>query len=85
MDFVDGEEILIADKPEAFAAAVASLLADPARCRALGEAARRRVEQHYSLPVLQRAVRHALAGIVHKRSVVDRSSVPPLSLEEVGP
>jgi glycosyltransferase involved in cell wall biosynthesis len=61
LDFVDGREIILADEPEAFAAAVAELLSDPARRRELGEAARRRVEERYSFPVLRTAVRAALA------------------------
>lgn len=44
----DGEHVLIADDPEAFALAVVALLQDPARRRALGEAGRRLVEAEYS-------------------------------------
>ena len=43
LDFVDGEEIILADEPKLFARAVADLLAEPARRKMLGEAARRRV------------------------------------------
>jgi len=63
LDFVDGKEILLADEPEAFARAVAGLLGDASRRRELGRAARRRVEESYSLPVLRTAVRTALAGL----------------------
>ena len=35
--------------PQAMAAAVAGLLADPVRCRRLGEAARRKVQESFSL------------------------------------
>jgi glycosyltransferase involved in cell wall biosynthesis len=52
LEFVDGSEILIADQPQAFAEAVAGLLSDRMRRRSLGRAARRRVEQQYSMPVL---------------------------------
>jgi len=43
----DGREALLADTPEAFAEAVASLLADAGRRRALGQAARAFVERGY--------------------------------------
>ena len=61
LDFVDEEEILIANEPALFARQVAALLRDPARRHAMGAAARRRVEQHYSLPVLRQAVARAAA------------------------
>jgi glycosyltransferase involved in cell wall biosynthesis len=53
LEFIDGSEILIADQPQAFAKAVAGLLSDAAQRRSLGSAARRRVEQQYSMPVLR--------------------------------
>jgi glycosyltransferase involved in cell wall biosynthesis len=56
LEFIDGSEILIADRPHAFAEAVAGLLSDPARRRSLGRAARRRVEQQYSMPVLRESL-----------------------------
>jgi polysaccharide biosynthesis protein PslH len=56
LEFVDGSEIVIADQPQAFAHAVAGLLSDPARRRSLGRAGRRRVEQHYSMPVLRESL-----------------------------
>ncbi len=45
---VDGETGLLVDPndPEALAQALAALLSDPNRCRAVGEAGRRRVEQY---------------------------------------
>ena len=61
LDFVDGSEIMLADDPHDFARAVADLLADPDHRRALGQAARRRVEQQYSLMALRDALRTALA------------------------
>jgi sugar transferase (PEP-CTERM/EpsH1 system associated) len=48
----DGRELLLADDAETFAAAVVSLLRDPARREALGRAARRFVERHYDWSVL---------------------------------
>lgn len=63
LEFVDGEEIILADEPQAIAQAIAGLLDDPPRRRKLGWAARKRVEQQYSLPVLQTALRNALAKL----------------------
>lgn len=45
---VDGEEVVVADDPAAFAAAVVALLRDPDRCRALGRRARAAVERGWS-------------------------------------
>jgi glycosyltransferase involved in cell wall biosynthesis len=72
LDFVDGREIVLADEPKAFVGAVVDLLRDSSRRRELGRAARRRVEECYSLPVLQTAVRAAFAdlsegGLVHRQ------------------
>src|SRR5260370_34978741 len=61
LEFVPGEEIVLADEPEEFAAAVADLLADQSRRVALGRAARRRVERHYDLSTLGTSVRPSLA------------------------
>jgi len=44
----DGEDLLLADEPTAFAQAVLGLLDDPARRQALGTAARRKMVEHYS-------------------------------------
>jgi glycosyltransferase involved in cell wall biosynthesis len=48
----DGRELLLADDAETFAAAVVSLLKDPARRAAIGRAARRFVESYYDWSVL---------------------------------
>jgi glycosyltransferase involved in cell wall biosynthesis len=61
LDFVNGEDIVLVDEPRAFAAAIKDLLADPARRRQLGKAARRRVEDKYSTISLRPALRTALA------------------------
>jgi glycosyltransferase involved in cell wall biosynthesis len=58
--FVEGEEIVLADEPQAFADAVVGLLADPERRAALGRAARRRVEAEYSPRVVREQLRRAL-------------------------
>ncbi len=61
LDFVDGEEILLADDPVKFGAAVTKLLSDKPRRHALGLAARHRVERQYSTTVLRAALRDALS------------------------
>lgn len=48
IDYADGENILIADTPEAFAAQVRRLVDNPRLCSTLGDNARRLVEEHYS-------------------------------------
>jgi glycosyltransferase involved in cell wall biosynthesis len=47
IDLVPGEEALLADEPADFAAAVVSLLRDPARGVEMTRRARRRVEERY--------------------------------------
>lgn len=47
-----GRELLLADSPADFAAAVVALLRDPARREALGRAARAFVEEHYDWRVI---------------------------------
>lgn len=56
-------EIILADRPEAFARGVLNLLADPRRRDRMGRAARERVVAQYSLPVLRRALHGALHGL----------------------
>jgi len=60
LELVDGEEIVLADEPRAFADAVAALLEDAARRDELGCAARLRVEKQYSLAVVRAALRDAV-------------------------
>lgn len=59
----DGREILLADEPQAFAHAVVRALDDSAIRLQLGAAARRKVEQCYTLEVLRAALRHALGAL----------------------
>jgi glycosyltransferase involved in cell wall biosynthesis len=47
IDAIDGQQVLLADPPGAFTAAVLRLLADPAERRRLGAAARRLMEERY--------------------------------------
>jgi glycosyltransferase involved in cell wall biosynthesis len=61
LEFRDGEDIVLTDDARAFARATADLLADPARRRKLGEAARQRAEADYSHSALRTALRGALS------------------------
>lgn len=63
LDFVPGSEILIADDPARFARSVVELLRDPARRKALGEAARKRVLRDYDMAALERSVAGALGSM----------------------
>jgi polysaccharide biosynthesis protein PslH len=56
LDFVPGEEILIADDPGAFAANVVELLRNPGWRKAMGQAARNRVAQDYDVKALKRSI-----------------------------
>jgi glycosyltransferase involved in cell wall biosynthesis len=67
LEFANGEEILLADQPAAFAGAVADLLRDPSRRREMGQAARRKVEKCYSFPALRAALRAAFAQGLERR------------------
>jgi glycosyltransferase involved in cell wall biosynthesis len=56
LDFVPEQEILIADDPAIFARNVVELLRDPARRKAMGEAARKRVVRDYDVTALERSI-----------------------------
>lgn len=57
LTFIDGEDIVIADDPTAFAKALVCLLTDPSRRRALGSRARRRLEMQYGFDNLRQGIR----------------------------
>jgi glycosyltransferase involved in cell wall biosynthesis len=61
--FVPGKEVLLADDPEEFAAAIVALLQNDFRRRRLGQAARCRVRKDYTLAAMQPAVRKSLSLI----------------------
>jgi glycosyltransferase involved in cell wall biosynthesis len=63
LDFVPGREILIADDPAAFAGNVVELLCDPARRKAMGEAAHNRVLQDYDVTALERSIAGAFQSL----------------------
>ena len=63
LGFVEDEEIIRADTPDFFAQAVADLLHDNARRKAMGQRARKRMQQDYSTEVLRRRLESALETI----------------------
>jgi glycosyltransferase involved in cell wall biosynthesis len=66
-----GRNLVVADDPGAFAAAVVDLLRDPARAAAIGAAGRALAEQQYSWPVVARPMLDAWAAVRRgQRSVV---------------
>jgi glycosyltransferase involved in cell wall biosynthesis len=60
---VSGEHLLIADEPEAFAAAVLRLLADIPLRRRLGRAARSLVEKGFGWPQVAQSFHAMLEGV----------------------
>ena len=78
LEFLDGAEIILADAPEAFARSVAELLENPLRRRAMGLAARRRVETDYTFPKLCRALEETLALVVPAGSNIEMSKLARL-------
>lgn len=58
---IPGRDLLVADAPEAFAAAIVDLLADPARAAAIGAAGRRHVEAHHDWDAAAAALEDAYA------------------------
>ena len=63
LDLIHGDDIVIADDPHRFAAAVADLLTNSARRERLGRGVRLQVQKHYSLSTFQAAMREAMADI----------------------
>jgi glycosyltransferase involved in cell wall biosynthesis len=61
LDVNDGRDILIADEPQAFAAAVLRLLSDLPQRRTLQEAARRLVETRYDWALIGQQQDHVYA------------------------
>ncbi len=77
LDFVDGQEIMLADTPEAFAAAVVELLQNEPKRRAMAMAARKRVVERYSYANLRKTLVNALASLTGgKVSSSKMESVP---------
>jgi glycosyltransferase involved in cell wall biosynthesis len=83
LDFEDGTEILLADEPQEFAAALKSLLREPARRRAIGEAARRRVREQYSYATLQDSLRRAFALLTRRQLTTEATCGAPRARQDV--
>jgi glycosyltransferase involved in cell wall biosynthesis len=60
----NGQDILLADKPEDFSNAVVSLLRDSGERKRLGVAARKLVEENYGWRKIAKAFAATLAGVV---------------------
>lgn len=71
----EGQNILIRDTPEEFAAAVVDLLRDPARAARLGEAGRRTIEAHYTWAAKTGELETLMQQIVDQRRGLDRRTV----------
>lgn len=67
LDFLQDQEILLADAPSDFAHAVADLLHNSSRRTLLGRGARKRVEQQYSFPALLAAIRQVITESERRR------------------
>jgi glycosyltransferase involved in cell wall biosynthesis len=81
---VDGETGLLVSPGDtsALAAAILSLLQDPPRRRAMGEAGRRRVEERFSLPERLRRFEAICAEVLRRRQGEGRALDPPVPSEE---
>ena len=65
----NGADILLADDPDAFAAAVSELLRDPSKARAIGDAGRRLVASRFSTEALARGLLTFYEELTQSRGV----------------
>lgn len=63
MSPVEGQEILVADEPEAFAAAIARLFDDAALWCAMSQAGRQFIERHFGMAAVQTRLDEAFADL----------------------
>ncbi len=70
IDCTPGTDVIVADEPQELATAVVSLLANPARSRAIGEAGRRLVQTRYSWDNAVHHYNHLFARLIaaHRRT-----------------
>jgi sugar transferase (PEP-CTERM/EpsH1 system associated) len=74
---VDGEHVLIADRPEQFAAAVVELLRDRDRRRRIESSARALVVERYDWSAVAGHLESALAGAVRSRTAARPTAIEP--------
>lgn len=67
LDFIQGTEILLADRPEEFVQAVSALLKDRELRKSMGVAARSRVERQYTVESVRIALHGALSALATSR------------------
>lgn len=70
----EGQNILIRDTPEEFAAAVVDLLRDPSRAARLGEAGRHTIESHYTWAAKARELETLMQQIVERHRAQARKT-----------
>ncbi|MGH7812733.1 MAG: glycosyltransferase [Candidatus Binataceae bacterium] len=73
---IDGKEALIADHADAMADAVAQLLLDPERGRALSIEARKKVESEYGWPQIAARFERLYGEVIAEHSLPTRSNIP---------
>lgn len=76
IDALPGRDLLDADGPEDYVNQIDALLAQPARGRQIGDAARRCVLAHYSWPARLAGVDAALAAVLPQAHAPERAPVP---------
>ncbi|EMI16522.1 glycosyl transferase group 1 [Rhodopirellula maiorica SM1] len=70
-----GHQILIADSPSEFAAAIQELLASPEKRATMGRAARQLVEEQFDWKSVQKIVHHGYQQMFDARLPLDRKRV----------
>lgn len=70
LELQDGRDLLVADEPADFAAAVMQLLNDPARRASLGRAGRRAVEDVYDARVIGKRQEAAIQRLLEQKETV---------------
>ena len=71
----DGEHLLLADEPQAFAEKVIHLLRNPELCSALATRARKLVEEQYDWEIVYRSVEQVMLDLVRGRAVAEEHVV----------
>ena len=76
VDVRDGEHLLVADAPPAFAAAVVRLLEDAELARALGSAGRARMEEQYSWELACERIEELYSRVLQRRRSAETGPAP---------